>query len=134
MKSFGRLLAASAAAAFSHFALAQVSTEISLIRTVFTPWDGFKATVGEPSNDSKRAFLGVKQETDGNILRWPSAAMGVSNLFASDRSASDTRMVDLALNGTPALIGITHSCTNDTVSAAKLFTFNGTNYAEVPGF
>jgi hypothetical protein len=109
---------------------AQTITEMSFTRTVFTPWDGFKATVGEPNNDSKRAFLGVRQDSDGNVVLWPATSMGVSTLFTNFREASDTRIADLGSNGLPALIGITHSCTNHTFSAAKLFTYNGTNYVE----
>jgi hypothetical protein len=60
--------------------------------------------------------------------------MGVSSLFATNRSSSDTRIADLALNGTPALIANAYSCTNDTASSAKLFAFNGTNYSEQVGF
>ena len=105
-------------------------TEISFSRTIFGPWDGFKASVGEPNNDSARAFLGTRKDPDGNLILWPADAMGVSSLFSNRREASDTRIADLGSNGLPALIGITHSCTNHTYSAAKLFTYNGTNYSE----
>lgn len=110
------------------------ATELSFTRTIFTPWDGFKATVGEPNNDSKRAFLGTRQDADGNLVLWPADAMGVASFFSNLREASDTRIADLGSNGLPALIGITHSCTNHTFSAAKLFTFNGTGYSENAAF
>ena len=109
-------------------------TEISLQPTVFSRWEGFRATVGEPSNDNRRAFLGTKQDANGNLVHWPADAMGVSSLFDNNRSASDTHIADLALDGTPALIATTHSCTNDTTSSAKLFVFNGTGYTEMVGF
>jgi hypothetical protein len=115
-------------------AFAQTTTELAFTRTIFTPWDGFKATVGEPNNDSKRAFLGTRQDSDGNLVLWPADAMGVTAFFANQREASDTRIFDLGSNGLPALMGITHSCTNHTFSAAKLFTYNGTNYSENAAF
>jgi hypothetical protein len=128
-------LMAAVAAAFCCTTAAQPTvTELPFIRTIFTPWDGFKATVGEPNNDGKRAFLGTRQDSDGNLVLWPAAAMGVSSFFSNQREASDTRIFDLGSNGLPALIGITHSCTNHTFSAAKLFTYNGTNYSENAAF
>jgi hypothetical protein len=128
------VIMAAAAAIFSCAAPAQTTTETAFARTLFTPWEGFRATVGEPTNDSRRAFLGTKQGASGDVLHWSADAMGVSSLFANDRSSSDTRMADLSLNGQPALIAITHSCTNDTTSPAMLFAFNGTNYTERVGF
>src|SRR5205809_7098503 len=101
-----RLLIAASTAGFSCIAAAQTTADISIARTLFTPWEGFRATVGEPTDDSRRAVLGTKQDASGNIVHWSSDVMGVSSLFANERSASDTRMADLALNGTPALIAI----------------------------
>jgi len=115
-------------------ARSQTTTEISFAPTLYAPWEGFRATVGEPRNDSRRAFLGTQWDASGNLIQWPADSMGVSSLFANKRSASDTRMFDISLNGTPALIGTTHSCTNDITSSAKLFVFNGCNYTEVSGF
>ena len=125
---------AAAAAIVTSVAGAQTQTEISLTQTLFAPWEGFRATIGEPANDSRRAFLGAKRDANGNLVHWPADAMGVSSLFAKDRSESDTRIVDLALNGTPALIANTYSCTQDKASAAKLFVFKGTRYEELAGF
>ena len=64
-------------------AAAQIPTEMPFSRTVFNPWDGFTAVIGDADNDSLPEFLGTRRDPAGNIVDWPAGAMGVSALFRS---------------------------------------------------
>src|SRR6266567_3270639 len=128
------LVSALPAVLFSLAAAAQTATEISFIRNVLDPWDGFTAVIGDANNNAKLEFLGARNDSAWKLAYWPADAKGVSSLFSNNREKSDTIIADLASNGMPVLIGITHTCTNDTRSAAKLFIYNGTNYTERIGF